>query len=113
MSSEEWFAEFAPKGTRNSDIHNADIAHKEHQRVARERRTESSWKPLKQRYVTLMLQLLSGKRIAQKEKASESLSVWMAQREVARRHDSSLAATTPHTAHLAYLGAMITEINPS
>lgn len=75
----------APKGTRN-----ADIAHEEHQRVARERRTESSWKPLKQGYVTLTLQLLSGKRFAQKEKASESLSVWMAQREVARRHDNSL-----------------------
>lgn len=90
MSSGEWFAEFAPKDTSNSDIHNADIAHKEHQRVARERRTKSSWKPLKQRYVTLTLQLLSGKRIAQKEKASESLSVWMAQREVARRHDDSL-----------------------
>lgn len=65
----------APKGTRN-----ADIAHKEHQRVARERRTESSWKPLKQRYVTLTLQLLSGKRIAQKEMASESLCVDGAER---------------------------------
>lgn len=80
MSSGEWFAEFAPKGTRNSDIRNADIAPKEHQRVARERCTESSWKPLKQRYVTLTLQLLSGKRIAQKEKASESLCVDGAER---------------------------------
>lgn len=79
MSSGEWFAEFAPKGTSNSDIHNADIAHKEHQRVARERRTKSSWKPLKQRYVTLTLQLLSGKRkkrLRKKRRRNPSLCGW-------------------------------------